>query len=132
MINKQYPYKKTLGLKFPFTLGDSSGLLSLDESYEVIKQNMLLFFKTERGSRIMRPNIGVIIRNKLGDPLNDITRDAISNNISDQLERHFPDIRITEININQPEELKLGIIIKYKLKNRVNQIYPDEIKILIE
>lgn len=132
MSKDYYPHKKILGVKFPFILGDDGNLLSLDDTYEVIKQNIILFFKTEMGSRIMRPNIGLTLRGRLGEPLTEEVRDRLSNEIQSQIKAFFPDVNIVDVNLTKPKELQFQVIIKYKIRNRINQLYPDEIKILIQ
>ena len=132
MAINNYTYKKFLGLKFPFVVNKSSTFESLDDSYDVVKQNLMTLFKTERGSRIMRPNLGVSLRSKLGEPFNEILASRMADEIEDSINNYFPNVKVVDVSVEKPEELKFQVIIKYKLKNRVNQISPDEIKITIQ
>ena len=132
MARNNYVYEKTLGVKFPFAPDKRGKLSTLSNTDEVIRQNLINFFKTERNSRVMRPTLGVRLRHRLGDPLTEAVRSDLSESIRDQLSRSFDNLSIEDVRLDQPKEYTFSVNIRYKLKNKINQIDSNEINIIIQ
>lgn len=130
--NNYTSYVKRLGIEYPFNINSSGNLESFEETREVVRQNLYLFFKTEKGSRIMRPNLGIKLRHRLGEPLVEELRDNLADAIREQLNNQFPKVNVLNVELEQPNELTFLVIIKYKIKHKVNQSVADEIKIKIQ
>lgn len=132
MSTKNFTYEKKAGVKFPFVPNRNGYLVSLEDTYDAINQNLILFFKTERGSRVMRPTIGLRLRKRLGEPLSENILEDLSLRIKEQVQQFFPNITILDATLNQPSELYFDLIIKYKVKRQVNQLGENTIKIRIQ
>ena len=89
-----------LSPKLPLTRDYEDGY-SLNKTYrEMIKQNVKMLLLTAPGERIMEPDFGVGLRNFLFDNYTPSTKGAIKSNISKQIQKYMPFIKIVEINIH--------------------------------
>lgn len=80
----------------------------------------------------MRPNLGIRLRHRLGEPLIEELRDNLADAIKEQINNHFSKVNVLNVELQQPNELTFLVIIKYKIKHKVNQNVADEIKIKIQ
>lgn len=133
MARNNYITEKSQGARFPLAPDPTTGSLQeLDTTAQIVHQNIVLFMKTEKRNRVMRPNLGVRLRSRLGDPLIPEMRDQISDTIRRELQREFTDVRVLEVNLGQPDPMKFDIEIKYELKQNVDDSPPNVINITIQ
>lgn len=133
MARNNYISKKTQGARFPFVPDPATGSLKeLDTTAQSVHQDIVLFMKTERRSRIMRPSLGVRLRSRLGDPLIPEIRNQIASTIQRELQREFQDVKVLEVNLGQPDPMKFDIEVKYELKQNVDNSPPNVVNITIQ
>ncbi|MCK9531001.1 MAG: GPW/gp25 family protein [Gammaproteobacteria bacterium] len=78
----------------------------------LIKRDILNHFNTRKGSRVMRPDYGSSLWDYLFEPLDDISRDAILDDVNTVI-RSDPRVQILNTDIQEEEH---GITISFQLR----------------
>lgn len=78
----------------------------------LIKRDILNHFNTKKGSRVMRPTYGSSLWDYLFEPLDEISRDAIIDDVNTVVNSD-PRVRILNTNIQEEEH---GIIVSFQLQ----------------
>lgn len=85
-----------------------------------IKSNLLNFFLTNKGERIMNPNYGGDLRSFLFEPTTEIGQ--LQDYISSQLELRFTQITIIAFNIIDNDDNSINISLTYSINNQQDNI----------
>lgn len=116
---------KGVGIKVPFD--GPTGLNITYTTKEAIKSNILNFFLTGKRERIMNPNMGAGIREQLFEQITNNTVENIEDIITFGLSDYFPQVKLTNLNVNAaPDQNIMQIYFSYSIKNTNIQ---DEITI---
>lgn len=90
--------------------------------YALAKQDLINYFNIRKGSKLMQPSFGTIIWDQLFEPLNDTTRDIITNDIK-RIASYDPRLQLNNINvIEQTSGLEIQITLTYIPSNQTEQI----------
>jgi hypothetical protein len=79
--------------------------------FDVVKQDLLNYFNTRQGERVMNPAWGTIIWDKLYDPFTDDVRSAIEEDIKTIIASD-PRVDVTEVVITEAE---FGLVLEVTL-----------------
>jgi len=92
----------SVGIDFPFgRLPNGDGYFKTTKTtVESVKNNIRLLLKTERGERVMQPNLGLGLRRFLFEQINQDTNIMIENEIVDTLERWMPFVELKELDVD--------------------------------
>ena len=116
---------KGVGIKVPFD--GPTGLNITYTTKEAVKSNILNFFLTGKRERIMNPNFGAGIREQLFEQITNNTAENIEDIITFGLNDYFPQIQLTNLNVNaSPDQNLIQIYFSYSIRNTNIQ---DEITI---
>lgn len=116
---------KGVGIKVPFD--GPTGLNITYTTKEAVKSNILNFFLTGKRERIMNPNFGAGIREQLFEQITNNTAENLEDIITFGLNDYFPQIQLTNLNVNAaPDQNLIQIYFSYSIKNTNMQ---DEITI---
>ena len=116
---------KGVGIKVPFD--GPTGLNITYTTKEAVKSNILNFFLTGKRERIMNPNMGAGIREQLFEQITNDTAENLENIITFGLNDYFPQIQLTNLNVNaSPDQNLIQIYFSYSIRNTNMQ---DEITI---
>jgi phage baseplate assembly protein W len=116
---------KGVGIKVPFD--GPTGLNITYTTKEAVKSNILNFFLTGKRERIMNPNMGAGIREQLFEQITNNTAENLEDIITFGLSDYFPQIQLTNLNVNaSPDQNLIQIYFSYSIKNTNMQ---DEITI---
>ena len=116
---------KGVGIKVPFD--GPTGLNITYTTKDAVKSNILNYFLTGKRERIMNPNFGAGIREQLFEQITNNTADNLEDIISFGLNDNFPQIQLTDLNVNaSPDQNLIQIYFSYSIKNTNIQ---DEITI---
>lgn len=108
--------QKAVGIDLPFSTPAvfRSNYLTRD----AIKYNLINFFSTNPGERIMNPLFGSAINSIVFEGIDDDTDDLIRTIINDEITRFFPFVTIANINIQRQEDYNTyTITITYQVAN---------------
>ena len=116
---------KGVGIKVPFD--GPTGLNITYTTKEAVKSNILNFFLTGKRERIMNPIFGAGIREQLFEQITNDTAENLEDIITFGLNDYFPQIQLTNLNVNAaPDQNLIQIYFSYSIKNTNIQ---DEITI---
>ena len=116
---------KGVGIKVPFD--GPTGLNITYTTKEAVKSNILNFFLTGKRERIMNPIFGAGIREQLFEQITNNTAENLEDIITFGLGDYFPQIQLTNLNVNaSPDQNLIQIYFSYSIKNTNMQ---DEITI---
>ena len=108
--------QKAVGLDLPFSAPSvfKSNYLTRD----AIKYNLINFYSTKRGERVMNPLFGSRLQNLVFNNITEITDDSIRAIITDETNNYFPFVTLADINIQKQEDNNQYIItITYQIAN---------------
>lgn len=103
------PLQRPLGVKgfrdisIPLKLGPR-GFFALSDEPESIEENLRAIIFTDVGERIMRPDIGVPLREMLFEPIDDVFRSVVRTFILSQITQFESRVQVLEISVAREEE----------------------------
>lgn len=103
MANVIFKGFNSIGATRPFTEMTNQAL---------IKRDILNHFNTRKGSRVMRPNFGSSLWDYIFEPLDQLTRDAIIDDVNTVINS---DPRVSIIS-SAVDEYEHGIMVSFRLK----------------
>ncbi len=107
-----------IGVSLPFN--GTSVFNSTYSTKDQLKYNILNFYLTTPGERVLNPTFGSNLKKFLFEFVNDNNLTAISDLISSELSLYFPEVELSDIQV-YAEEGSVFIKIKYKIKYSNNQ-----------
>ena len=112
---------KFIGLKLPLVL-DNGEIASTRTTMEAVKQNVLNLCSTERGERLMQPNLGIAIKKYLFEQFDENLVIQIQNTIADTMEYWMPFVKINDITVNMSdiEPNTMNISVNFSLEKDPN------------
>ena len=84
---------KSYGLTFPIGKNLKGGYFSKESGVELIKNNLSQLIKTQSGERAMS-NFGMDLRKYLFEPLDRVTMDGITREVTTQVSKYHPNLDI--------------------------------------
>ena len=95
----------SIGIDLPFRKSDGpeGWFASTKTTIEAVKNNIKLLLQTQRGERLMQPNLGINLRKYLFEQLTSDTKSAIENEISDTFSFWLPFVNINDLQVNISE-----------------------------
>jgi len=104
--------RKAIGVNLPFT--GKAVFNSTYETKDALKANMINYFLTGKGEKYFDPTFGSELRFVVFDNLNTDTEDRIETIIKEGLYLYFPEVILTELNINSDTDNNtVTIFLKY-------------------
>lgn len=94
--------RKAVGIKLPFS--STNVFTSTYQTKEAIKTNLINFFLTGKGERVLNPTFGSDIKRFIFEPINTDTSIVMKNLITKELEVYFPRVEPIDINVTPVED----------------------------
>ena len=122
-----------VGIDFPTSIvPDGDGFFKGTKTTEdAIKSNIRLFLLTQRGERLMQPNLGLNLRRFLFENITENTVIEIENDIVEAFSFWMPfvDIRDIQIDLSRQDSNRIGIKLVFKVKNGSNRLSSVQVDI---
>ena len=111
-----------IGIENKFIKGDIEGWFkSTKTTINAVKQNIRSILKTEKGERLMQPNLGISLRTLLFNPVDEGTNILIQEEITGVMAKYFPFVTITDIEVNNDGEDAIGkALVQVKISFMIN------------
>ena len=108
--------QKAVGIDLPFSA--PAVFKSNYFTRDAIKYNLINFYSTKRGERVMNPLFGSRLQNLVFNNITEITDDSIRAIITDETNNFFPFVTHTDISIQKQEDNnQYTITITYQVAN---------------
>jgi uncharacterized protein len=117
-----------VGWGFPIAF-DDGGALELAAYDESIRQSIQIILETARGERVMRPDFGCGLHERVFAVNDSLTRGAVAEDVREALLQWEPRIELLDVTVTAggaADEI-LNISIDYRVRstdNRFNLVYP--------
>jgi phage baseplate assembly protein W len=123
--------QNNLGITFPYQEDLTGKFLRLNQNdKEELKSKLALLITTQRGQRLFNPDFGINIEQFLFQPMDDQTYNAIRDEITSNVTRFIPSLKIESIQTDVSDSQKLvGLQIRYSISDGVIK-QTDELAIL--
>ena len=122
-----------VGIDFPAAIVPSGdGFFKGTKTTEdAIKSNIRLFLLTQRGERLMQPNLGLNLRRFLFEQITENTVVEIENDIVEGFNFWMPFVQIRDIQIDlsRQDANQIGIKLVFKIKNGSDRLSSVQVDI---
>ena len=97
---------------------------STKTTIDAVKNDIKLLLMTQKGERLMQPNLGMDIRKFLFEQITEDITIQIENDIVDTFSTWLPFVELREINIDKGDQdlNRLGIDIKFNIRNAPTEL----------
>ena len=113
--------RQAIGVSIPFS--KSSVFNQTFTTADQVKSNLINYFLTNKGERILNPTYGGDLRNLLFEQITEETLSVLQKRIENDLENKFPIIEVKSLIINpQPNFNIINIILTYNALNLENEV----------
>ena len=113
--------RQAIGVSIPFS--KSSVFNQTFTTADQVKSNLINYFLTNKGERILNPNYGGDLRNLLFEQITEETLSVLQKRIENDLENKFPIIEVKNLAINpQPNFNIVNIVLTYNVLNLENEV----------
>ena len=99
-----------VGIDYPFhkSSGVEGWFASTDTTIKAVKNNIKMLLNTNKGERLMQPNLGIGLRKFLYEQYNDEMRIAVQNEILDTVKTWLPFVEIKKLDVSMEETAAVG------------------------
>ena len=101
----------SVGIDFPFARvpDQRDGYFKTTKTtIESVKNNIKLLLQTQKGERLMQPNLGLNLRKYLFEQITMDTKTSIEADINDTFNFWLPFVEIIDLNVNLGEDSDIG------------------------
>ena len=104
--------RKAIGVGIPF---NAKGVFRLNyTTQDQIKSNLINFFLTNRGERVLNPTFGGNLRATMFEQLSENTIDSLEDIIRESLSQYFPRVIVRDLQLTADTEYNtLNIVLTY-------------------
>lgn len=108
--------RQGIGIALPFS--DRAVFSTTYQSKDAVKANLLNYFLTGKYERRLNPTFGSNLRLFLFEQIDELSVEALEENIKDDLSLYFPRVLPTKINVQgKPDENALIFSMRYKIQD---------------
>jgi phage baseplate assembly protein W len=121
-----------VGIDYPFhkSSGVEGWFKSTSTTIEAVKNNINILLRTERGERLMQPNLGVALKRFLFQQIDSDTIMAIQNEIIDSINFWLPFVEIKDIKVSTDDNRNIiNINITFNIIRDPNTLSSVEVEI---
>lgn len=106
--------KPANAVSFQFPLSGPAVFIPVYSNREALKSNLINWFLTNKGERIMNPNFGGNIRSYIFESINSNSFEVLEMKIKDDIKNIFPMVSIQDLQVLGSEEYnEIKIILTY-------------------
>jgi phage baseplate assembly protein W len=99
-----------VGIDYPFhrSNGADGWFASTSTTIEAVKNNIRFLLSTEKGERLMQPNLGIGLRRFLFEQFNEDLVFELSNEILDTMRMWLPFVEVRDLQVSADDEGSVG------------------------
>ena len=113
--------RQAIGVSIPFS--NSSVFNQTFTTADQTKSNLINYFLTNKGERILNPTYGGDLRNLLFEQITEETISVLQQRISTDLENRFPIIEVKSLVVNPQSDLNIvNIVLTYNVLNLEDEV----------
>ncbi len=119
--------ERFINIAFPFRDDEVKNyFLEMNKnSYDVIKSDLLHLLLTTPGERLYLPDFGTNLRQYIFEPNDNSTRESIKTEIQTAVSKFIPNLIITTLTVDKPEENEYGSRSEHTAVVRVDYVVTE-------
>jgi phage baseplate assembly protein W len=123
--------RKSINIKFPFQETFDGGVFQTNTTTErALRDDLVSLLTTKKRQRVMRSGLYSPIFDYLNEPMDDIMKDRLGDDIREKVSQFIPQIEIKGIKFQEkPEENLLGIKIVFSISDLFDTTQTVELNI---
>lgn len=105
--------KSYINIQFPFQDDPDGKFLKMNQDAKrAIKADLVHLLLTNKGERLYLPDFGANLRQYLFDPNDDISANAIRNEINEAIKKFIPNLNVTQLTVTKSENNEYAVVVR--------------------
>lgn len=105
--------KAYINIQFPFQDDPDGKFLKMNQdAKKAIKADLVHLLLTNKGERLYLPDFGANLRQYLFDPNDDISANAIRNEINEAIKKFIPNLNVTQLTVTKSENNEYAVVVR--------------------
>jgi len=105
--------KAYINIQFPFQDDPDGKFLKMNQDAKrAIKADLVHLLLTNKGERLYLPDFGANLRQYLFDPNDDISANAIRNEINEAIKKFIPNLNVTQLTVTKSENNEYAVVVR--------------------
>lgn len=105
--------KSYINIQFPFQDDPDGKFLKMNQDVKrAIKADLIHLLLTNKGERLYLPDFGANLRQYLFDPNDDISANAIRNEINEAIKKFIPNLNVTQLTVTKSENNEYAVVVR--------------------
>lgn len=106
----QKPY---INIQFPFQDDPEGKFLKMNQDAKrAIKADLVHLLLTNKGERLYLPDFGANLRQYLFEPNDDVSANAIRNEINQAIKTFIPNLNVTQLTVTKSENNEYAVVVR--------------------
>lgn len=105
--------KNYINIQFPFQDDPDGKFLKLNtDAKQAIKSDLVHLLLTNKGERLYLPDFGANLRQYLFEPNDEVSANAIRNEINEAIKKFIPNLNVTQLTVTKSEDNIHAVVVK--------------------
>ena len=105
--------KAYINIQLPFQDDPDGKFLKMNQDAKrAIKADLVHLLLTNKGERLYLPDFGANLRQYLFDPNDDISANAIRNEINEAIKKFIPNLNVTQLTVTKSENNEYAVVVR--------------------
>ena len=105
--------KGYINIQFPFQDDPDGKFLKMNQDAKrAIKADLVHLLLTNKGERLYLPDFGANLRQYLFDPNDDISANAIRNEINEAIKKFIPNLNVTQLTVTKSGNNEYAVVVR--------------------
>jgi len=105
--------KAYINIQFPFQDDPDGKFLKMNQDAKrAIKADLTHLLLTNKGERLYLPDFGANLRQYLFEPNDDISANAIRNEINEAIKKFIPNLNVTQLTVAKSENNEYAVVVR--------------------
>jgi phage baseplate assembly protein W len=105
--------KAYINIQFPFQDDPDGKFLKMNQDAKrAIKADLVHLLLTNKGERLYLPDFGANLRQYLFEPNDDISANAIRNEINEAIKKFIPNLNVTQLTVTKSENNEYAVVVR--------------------
>jgi len=105
--------KPFINIQFPFQDDPEGKFLRMNQdAKKAIKADLVHLLLTNKGERLYLPDFGANLRQYLFEPNDDVSANAIKNEINEAIKKFIPNLVVTQLTVDKSQNNEYAVVVK--------------------
>lgn len=105
--------KPFINIQFPFQDDPEGKFLRMNQdAKKAIKADLVHLLLTNKGERLYLPDFGANLRQYLFEPNDDVSANAIKNEINEAIKKFIPNLVVTQLTVDKSQNNEYAVVVR--------------------